>query len=341
MEEPSTMNTAARVPNLICIGMEKSGTTFLNTVFEQSESVLTPTKKEIFYYNLNYHQGLDWYLSWYDFATKPDAPYVCDVTPSYFRKPRLSARVKETSPTAKVLVLLRHPVYRAFSHYIHRLRHVGLNLESYPFSFGDVIDGVIGKPVIFPPYNETLAPWLEDFKREDMLFLSYESDLVDPAIMEQKLGGFLGVEDLDFVRFQGDRINDGRMPKFYYGGDTGKLVKINQREYFIPENTLVFAHAKGTKVWTDIDPMLAQSNLEASEPWTDHLTSDAVKETYEKFYVEDIEKFANTFGIDVSDWLSNAPVSYRAAEPSDQFLLQIKESSSDTDSSPTQAVKDS
>lgn len=315
------MSTVKRVPNLICIGMEKSGTTFLNAVFEQSRSVLTPTKKEIFYYNLHYKEGLDWYLSWYDFAVKPDAPYVCDVTPSYFRRKQAIARIRETSPNAKLLILVRHPVYRAFSHYIHRLRHVGLKLESYPFSFWDVLEGAKGNRDIFPLYNETLGPWGEGFNREDLLFLSYESDLFNPEKVEYKLREFLDIEDLDFGRFQGDRINDGMMPKFYYGGVSGQQVEVNQRDYFIPQNTLIFVHAKGTEIWPDVDPVLAKKNLEASEHWTDHLTSDTVKGVYERFYANDIDQFGRTFELDVSDWRSDAPVSYRAAEPSDQFLV--------------------
>ena len=315
------MNTEKRVPNLLCIGMEKSGTTFLNAVFKQSDSVLTPSKKELFYYNLNYDKGLDWYLSWYDFAAKPDATYVCDVTPSYFRRRQAIARIKETSPNAKLLILIRHPVYRAFSHYIHRLRHVGLKLESYPFSFDDVLAGAKGRRDIFPPYCETMALWLEEFNREDMLFLSYESDLFNAAKVEQKLKEFLGVEDLDFGRFQGARINDGMVPKFYYGGDEGRQFDVNQREYFIPENTLVFAHAKGTEVWSEVDPNLAAANLEASDRWTNRLSSGAVKRVYDSFYENDIAKFAETFDLDASDWRGSAAASYRVAAPSAQFLL--------------------
>lgn len=155
------MSTQKRVPNLICIGMEKSGTTYLNAVFEQSQSVLTSTKKEIFYYNLQYKQGLDWYLSWYDYDSKPDAAYVCDVTPSYFRRGSAASRIKETSPNAKLVVLIRHPVYRAFSHYVHRLLHLGVKLENYPVSFQDVLEGAEGKGDIFPSYHEKLSHWLE------------------------------------------------------------------------------------------------------------------------------------------------------------------------------------
>ncbi|MFT4825936.1 MAG: hypothetical protein ACJASY_000428 [Halioglobus sp.] len=315
------MNIAKRVPNLICIGMEKSGTTFLNAVFKKSQSVLTPTKKELFYYNLHYDQGLDWYLSWYDYNSKPDAAYVCDVTPSYFRRREAISRIKETSPDAKLLVLIRHPVYRAFSHYIHRLRHVGLKLENYPSSFQEVFEGANGKRDVFPPYYETLSLWLEEFKREDILFLSYESELFDPDKVEQKMHDFLGIDDLDFGQFRGTRINNGKMPKFYYGGVYGKKVTINEREFLIPKDTLVFAHVKGTKVWSDIEPVQANMALEASAHWTAKLSSDEVRQIYDNFYARDIALFNSTFDVDVSAWLKSEPVSYRAAHPGDQFLL--------------------
>jgi len=316
------MSFVQRVPNLICIGMEKSGTTFLNTVFEHSQSVLTPRKKELFYFNLNYHEGLDWYLSWYDYSAKPQASYVCDITPSYFRRKQAVARIKETSPNAKLLILVRHPVYRAFSHYIHRLRHVGVKLESYSASFADVLAGARGKRDVFPSYHESLSAWLECFDRDDMLFLSYESDLFSASTIEKKLHDFLGIDDLDFNRFQSHRINDGKMPKFYYGGQHGKNFMLNSSEYLIPANTLVFAHAKGCQVWEDIDPSLARSNMEAALGWTDTLTSAAADEIYATYYAEDVENFSRTFGVDTGDWSRSDAVTYRAALPANQFLVR-------------------
>ena len=74
--------------------MEKCGTTFLNAAFGSSPDILTPRKKELFFFNEHYNEGLDWYLSWFDFKAKPKAQWVCDVTPSYFRSRKLLQRIK-------------------------------------------------------------------------------------------------------------------------------------------------------------------------------------------------------------------------------------------------------
>ncbi|MEH6570348.1 MAG: sulfotransferase [Halioglobus sp.] len=314
------MKKTPRVPNLICIGVEKSGTTFLNAVFENSASILTPNKKELFYYNLNYERGLSWYQSWYDFSQKVDAPYVCDVTPSYFRNKKVIGRIKETAPDAKLLILVRHPVYRSFSHYVHRLRHVALKLESYDCSFEQVLAGAGGHGDIFPKYYEHFARWLEVFQQQNILVLSYEQDLFHPPRVEKKLRDFLAVDDLDFDQFRGNRINDGLMPKFYYGENKGVEVTIGESEYFIPKRTLVLAHAKGSKVWSKVDPELARANVEASDRWTNGLNRDDIHRIYENYYAEDVEKFSAAFSFDVQAWQQDDPVSYNCALPSDEFL---------------------
>jgi hypothetical protein len=314
------MTNASRVPNLICIGVEKSGTTFLNAVFENSASILTPNKKELFYYNLNYEKGLNWYQSWYDFEQKVDAPYVCDVTPSYFRSNKAIARISETAPDAKLLILVRHPVYRSFSHYVHRLRHVALKLESYDCSFEEVLAGASGHGVVFPKYHEHLSRWLEVFQRDNILVLSYEEDLFQPPRVEKKLHDFLAVDDLDFAQFRGDRINDGLMPRFYYGEKNGVEVSSGESVYFIPGGTLLLAHAKGCKVWSNIAPALARSNVAASDRWTCALNRDDIYRVYENYYAEDVERFSNAFSFDVQAWQQSDPVSYNSALPSDEFL---------------------
>ena len=197
---------------------------------------------------------------------------------------------------------------------------MALKLESYDCSFEQVLAGGGGHGDIFPKYYEHFARWLAEFQHENILVLSYEQDLFHPLRVEKKLRDFLAVDDLDFGQFRGNRINDGLMPKFYYGEKNGVEVTIGGSDYFIPGGNLVLAHAKGSKVWSKVDPELARANVEASNRWTDTLSRDDIHHVYESFYREDVEKFSAAFSFDVQAWQQDDPVSYSWALPGDEFM---------------------
>jgi hypothetical protein len=311
------------LPNLLCVGVEKSGTTFLNKVFEKSPAILTPEKKELFFFNQHFEEGLGWYQNWFKPASKPDASYVCDITPSYFRNPRTILRIKETLPNARILVLVRHPVYRSFSHYVHRLRHIALKLESYDLSLWEILEGKRENKLIFPRYYEHFRFLLEHFSPEDILVLSYEIDLFDPLQGERKLKEFLALDDLDFSSLLGTKVNDGCMPRFYYGGEHGaEFGGANGEVYYIPAHTLVLSHAKGDNVWKSIPRELAEANVQASRSWTSGLSRPEVRNIMEQHFARDNELLSKHFNIDISPWAEDAAVSYDDALPGQAFRIK-------------------
>ena len=313
-----------RLPNLLCLGVEKCGTTFLNAAFADSADVLTPRKKELFYFNNYYNKGVDWYLSWYDFESKPGARYVADITPSYFRLAKDLGRISELLPGARVIMVLRHPVYRAFSHYVHRIRHKAPRLEAYGHSFADVLDRKDRYRLLCPKYGWHLRQILKFFPREDILLLTYEQDILDPLSAQHKLADFLDLADLDFGPMLGRRVNEGSMPRFYYGADSEPPLTLEGREYRVPRGELLLAHAKGTERWPDIDPSRARANIEASRNWTAALSPEQVARIYEEHFATDLEILRGDFGLDVDQWRRmKKPVHYEAALPDPELLHAI------------------
>ncbi len=307
-----------RLPNLLCVGVEKCGTTFLNAAFAPCPDVLTPTKKELFFFNDYFERGPDWYRSWYDFDAKPGARYVADITPSYFRSRRNLERIQQLLPGVKLIMVLRHPVYRSFSHYVHRIRHVATKLDAYSCSYADILARKDAYALLCPSYKRHLQ-WLANyFPRDDILLLTYEQDILQPQNAETKLGTFLGLESLDFSPMLGRRVNEGLMPRFYYGGDVGQTDAGGRR----PEpGTLLLAHARGTQVWENIDPEVAAANIDAANRWTASLSGEQIASIYSEHFAGEADYLQSEFGLDVSQWEAmNDAVHYRNAVPDPNLL---------------------
>jgi hypothetical protein len=243
---------------------------------------------------------------------------VVDITPSYFRSRRNLERIQQLLPGVKLIMVLRHPVYRSFSHYIHRIRHVATKLQAYSCSYADILARKDAYALLCPSYKRHLQ-WLTDyFPRDDILLLTYEQDILEPQSAEAKLGAFLGLETLDFSPMLGRRVNEGLMPRFYYGGDAGQSDDGGCRP---PPGTLLLAHAKGTQVWEDIDPGVAAANIDAARRWTASLSGEQIASIYREHFAGEADYLQNEFGIDVSQWEAmTTAVHYRDAVPEPQLL---------------------
>ncbi|GAB3274712.1 sulfotransferase family protein [Parahaliea aestuarii] len=313
------------LPNLVCVGMEKCGTTLLNSVFSESRDILTPRKKELFYFNENYDRGADWYQSWYDFDSKPNARYICDITPSYFRSELSIRRICKDLDNPKVLLVLRHPVHRAFSHYVHRIRHIALNLDAYGKSFYDELKERAKNPLLFPRYDRVVERMLQYVDRDRLLILVYESDFLDFEQLNAKICSFLDISDLDFGAFKGRQVNKGLMPGIYYGDrkSASSEIELEGETLQVPPNHLLLAHAKGTETWDRVDPQTARDNVAAASRWTRTLSATDVESIYEEYFSEEIERLCQLTGLDLDAWgMLRDGVAYERALPPAQYLTR-------------------
>jgi len=115
-------------PEYIIIGAQKCGTTSLFRYLRKHPCVAAAYNKEIHFFDKNYQKGLNWYKA--NFPTKLNLnvfKFKCssrkrisgDATPYYLFHPYASNRIKESFPNVKLIVLLRDPIRRAYSHYYH------------------------------------------------------------------------------------------------------------------------------------------------------------------------------------------------------------------------------
>ncbi len=113
------------LPSLLIVGAQKSGTTWLHRALKRSHHLVAhPRRKELdFFLRPDYAERLDDYAA--GFPDDPKARYVFESSPNYFRPPTgdrdIAARIATSLPGVETLAILRNPVERYLSAYIHNM----------------------------------------------------------------------------------------------------------------------------------------------------------------------------------------------------------------------------
>ena len=118
------------LPDFIIIGGQKCGTTSLYRYLVQHPNVYPALRKEIGFFNARYDHDLGWYRAHFPsrlerFKAERIHSHkflTGEADPAYILDPFALRAIKEIIPHVKIIVLLRNPVDRAFSHYQHSAR---------------------------------------------------------------------------------------------------------------------------------------------------------------------------------------------------------------------------
>ena len=175
-----------------------------------------PTKG-IHYFDVNYLKGERWFRSYLPSrytrnrqAAKVGSPVVTgEGSPYYLFHPVAPARAAAVIPDVKMILVLRDPVQRTYSHWKERRRN---GLEELDFvdalaaeddRIGDAEQRLIDDPTYYSyahehesyarqsEYDTSLRRWLEHFGPERFLVLPAEDYYRDPAASLERAANFL------------------------------------------------------------------------------------------------------------------------------------------------------
>jgi len=189
------------LPNLIVIGGLKCGTTSLHHYLNLHPEVEMSRPKELNFFveELNWDLGVDWYRSHF----RPGATVRGETSPHYTNRPRfqgVAERMRETLGTeARVVYMVRHPLERLLSHYLHS---VGGGYEGRELA--DAVADPACAYVQRGRYAFQVEPYLETFKAERTLIVSREELGRDRDATMRRVFEFAGV-DPGFTSEQFDR----------------------------------------------------------------------------------------------------------------------------------------
>jgi len=112
------------LPDFFGIGAGRTGTTSLYYYLDQHPSLSKSAYDELGFFDVNFHLGLHWYRSLFPsiftkfrIKSKTNFFMTYDITPFYIRRPWVARRMKKLFPESKLIIILRNPVDRTYSHY--------------------------------------------------------------------------------------------------------------------------------------------------------------------------------------------------------------------------------
>lgn len=189
-----------RLPTFLIVGAQKSGTTALSSVLGAHPDVFMSQRKELHFFDLNFDKGLTWYAS--HFQQARDQPQVGEATPSYLYLPLAIQRLADQLPDARLLVTLRNPVDRAYSHYWHnRARgeetlgfNEALDAESARLTDSDLIGRLRFSYMDRGCYLSQLTEVVRHFPRSSLHIAIAEETQADPATAAGRVAEFLGLD---------------------------------------------------------------------------------------------------------------------------------------------------
>ncbi|MEL6493889.1 MAG: sulfotransferase domain-containing protein [Cyanobacteria bacterium J06623_7] len=207
-------------PAFITIGAAKSGTTTLYEYLCRHPQIYLSTPKEPDFFSLdsNYAQGLD---SYYALFAAAQPHQVCgEGSTTYSRlhqHPQTVERLYRELPEVKLIYIMRQPVDRAYSFYIHRFKGALYKPEQ---AVEPTFEATIEQQSEFIEssyYYEQISRYLELFPRESFLFLLMEDLIEQPEATLKQILTFIGVDpQVDLVQQQEIAANKaGDYPEWY------------------------------------------------------------------------------------------------------------------------------
>ncbi|WP_013321036.1 sulfotransferase family protein [Gloeothece verrucosa] len=220
-------------PNFLIIGAAKAGTTALHSYLQQHPQIyMTPEKETNFFAfegkKLNFQGTGDEAINKFSitdiinyekvFNQVKNEIAVGEACPLYLYSPEAAAKIKTYLPNVKLVIILRHPVSRAYANFLHLVRDdrepnkdffQALQLESQRIKdnwewFWHYIQ--LGF------YAQQLKRYYELFSSEQIQVYLYDDFLVEPIKIIQNIFDFVQV-DKTFLPDLSIRPNKSGMPK--------------------------------------------------------------------------------------------------------------------------------
>jgi hypothetical protein len=121
------------LPTFLVVGAKRAGTSSLYRYLTAHPEVRPcVSRKGTHYFDVSYGRGWRWYRSSFPLAARDGI--TGEASPYYMFHPLAPSRIAAALPDARLIVLLRDPVERAWSHYHNERR-----LQAEPLSFEDAI----------------------------------------------------------------------------------------------------------------------------------------------------------------------------------------------------------
>jgi Sulfotransferase domain len=251
------------LPDFLIIGTHRGGSTSLHAYLAQHPCVARKFPrvqhvKGVRYFDENFFRGVDWYRS--HFPTVASRKYLQrrrghpvvtgEASPYYLFHPAAAERAGRLVPHAKLVVLLRDPIERAYSHWKRERRDNKEPLERFedaiaaePERLAGEVERILNDDSYYSYahenfsyitqglYVDSLRKWLEHYPREQVYVEVSERLLQDPQRVYDDILEFLGLPPfrLRDVKLLNTNVTDHRLDAATRRELTARIAPHNRR----------------------------------------------------------------------------------------------------------------
>ena len=177
------------LPNFIIIGAMKGGTSSLYNYIASHPDIVPSSIKETDFFKTSddFNKGLNWYKSLFN----KDGKYAFEASPNYTKRhifPGVPARMFSILPEIKLIYVLRDPIERVVSHYVHNYAN---GRESR--SFSEALKDTNCNYIQTSKYYFQIQAFLEYYSSKQLLLMESEQLHKDPVKVLSDVFKFLGI----------------------------------------------------------------------------------------------------------------------------------------------------
>ena len=294
-------------PNFIIIGAMKAATTSLYTYLKQHPDVfMTAIKEPMFFNNFQNNNNFkilgrktkkittfEQYYPLFDAVKNEKA--IGEASPTYISSENCPNLIQQHLPNVKIIAVLRQPVARAYSNFLHARRANRESISDFETAFNKETER---KTENWSPlyhykskgyYTEQLERYFTLFPKENIKVLLFEDLVNNPIETTQELFKFLNI-DKSFIPETSKKANVSGTPKGIFGWIIMKLRYYNlipniQFSNYLPDFMIQF---------------IFNSAYKKARP----LAPEIKKRLTHTYYKQDILKLEKLIEKDLQHWLS-------------------------------------
>lgn len=295
------------LPNFICVGAQKAGTSTLHNLLKQHPDICLPKEKETHFFingEDKYAQGISWY-SQYFFTHCQEEKMIGEISPGYLYMDYIPKRLcHDLGTDLKLIFLLRNPIQRAYSGYLMTKR-----IAADPLDFEEAIiqeaerigkDEKSLKMYSYGSrglYNKQIEEYLKYFPIENMFFIVFETELIQNTKKTmQELCNFLDLSPFSFqLDIQKNIAREAKSKKLMHFLYADRFLSLRKKlKYILPSKKL------RNQIKFTIGRMNSKTIVKK-----ENIKPDTIVKL-KKYFYKDIKSLEKLIGKDLSHWLSSS-----------------------------------